>query len=70
MGNRAQEPEAKTQIETLFQSQGHYPTLSQLEENYIQFIYNKVNQHQGRAAQVLGVSRRTLYRKLRSCRTH
>jgi len=53
-----------------FNFQGQFPTLSELEGNYIQYIYQQMNRHQGRAAQILGVSRRTLYRKLRATGLH
>ena len=39
------------------------PTLAELSERYIHFISKKVNHHQGSAAKILGISRRTLYRK-------
>jgi transcriptional regulator with PAS, ATPase and Fis domain len=40
------------------------PTLVELSDRYIRYVYRKVNQHQGDAAKVLGLSRRTIYRKL------
>ena len=42
------------------------PTLAALTDRYIQFVSNRVNYHQGMAAKILGISRRTLYRKTTS----
>lgn len=47
-----------------FSSYGKLPTLSDLEDNYVRYVLNYVNLHQGKAAEILGVSRRTISRKL------
>lgn len=39
------------------------PTLEQLEKRYIQMILNKTGDKKEKAAQILGINRRTLYRK-------
>lgn len=44
---------------------GDFPTLSQLEERYIGVVLRKTAGRKDRAAQILGVNRRTLYRKER-----
>lgn len=41
------------------------PTLEQLEKRYIQLILNKTGDKKEKAAQILGINRRTLYRKER-----
>lgn len=40
-------------------------TVEELTNKYIHFILKKVNSHQGEASKILGLSRRTLYRKLK-----
>jgi DNA-binding NtrC family response regulator len=40
-------------------------TLSELEKEYITMIFDKTAQHRIKTAQILGIDRRTLYRKLR-----
>jgi len=42
--------------------------LDHLEREYILAVLEEVNGHQGRAAEVLGIDRRTLYRKLKRYR--
>jgi len=42
-----------------------FPTVSQLEERYIRVILDKTGGHKEKAAQILGINRRTLYRKER-----
>ncbi|RZA08597.1 MAG: sigma-54-dependent Fis family transcriptional regulator [Proteobacteria bacterium] len=42
-----------------------FPTIAQLEERYIRVILNKTGGHKEKAAQILGINRRTLYRKER-----
>lgn len=42
-----------------------FPTIAQLEERYIRLILDKVGGHKEKAAQILGINRRTLYRKER-----
>jgi DNA-binding protein Fis len=41
------------------------PTLEQLEDEYIHHVLEQVGHNQGKAAKVLGLSRRTVNRKLR-----
>ncbi len=53
---------AKSSIEKLFDGN---PTLEKLEEHYIKRIMSQVNFEKEKAAKILGVSRRTLYRKER-----
>lgn len=53
---------AKGTIEKLFDGS---PTLEKLEEAYIKRIMGQVNFQKDKAAKILGVSRRTLYRKER-----
>jgi transcriptional regulator with PAS, ATPase and Fis domain len=43
-------------------------TLDRLEKEYILSVLDKVHGHQGHAADVLGIDRRTLYRKLKQYR--
>ncbi len=47
-----------------FTSGAKLPTVSELTSAYVQYVVSKVNSHQGEAARILGLSRRTLYRKL------
>ncbi len=42
-----------------------YPTMEDLEKKYIQYILNKTGGRKEKAAQILGINRRTLYRKER-----
>lgn len=39
------------------------PTLDELERDYIRFVLEKTNGHKEKAAHILGINRRTLYRK-------
>jgi DNA-binding NtrC family response regulator len=41
------------------------PTLSQLEQKYIEWVLQKTGGRKDKAAQILGINRRTLYRKER-----
>jgi len=43
-------------------------SLNRLEREYILMVLDGESWHQGRAAEILGVNRRTLYRKLRQYR--
>ncbi|OFZ31078.1 MAG: hypothetical protein A2622_00295 [Bdellovibrionales bacterium RIFCSPHIGHO2_01_FULL_40_29] len=54
--------EAKNNVEQLHADR---PTLEKLEERYIKMILSEVNNSKEEASKVLGVSRRTLYRKER-----
>jgi two-component system response regulator HydG len=42
-----------------------YPTIEDLEKKYIQYILNKTGGKKEKASQILGINRRTLYRKER-----
>jgi transcriptional regulator with PAS, ATPase and Fis domain len=55
--------EAKQNIEQLH---GDRPTLEKLEERYIKLVLSEVGYKKDEAAKILGVSRRTLYRKERT----
>lgn len=44
---------------------GDFPTLEQLEKRYMQVILQKTGGRKDQAAQILGINRRTLYRKER-----
>lgn len=46
-------------------STGDFPTIAQLEEKYIQLVCEKMGSHKEKIAHVLGINRRTLYRKER-----
>ncbi|MCJ8346771.1 hypothetical protein MJH12_14615, partial [bacterium] len=52
---------AQSLQQNLFQGN---PKLEELEKDYIQKIYNEVNQCKDECAEILGISKRTLYRKL------
>lgn len=43
----------------------HLPTVSDLVEDYLDFVLNHVSQNQTEAARILGVSRRTINRKVK-----
>ncbi len=55
-------PEKMT--ETLIQAHEMLPTLAEIEKQYIDYVLEKVNGNKRRAAAILGVSRRTLYRHI------
>ncbi|HEU5210321.1 MAG TPA: helix-turn-helix domain-containing protein [Longimicrobiales bacterium] len=40
-------------------------SLARLEREYILIVLNEMGGHRGRTAEILGIDRRTLYRKLR-----
>ncbi|MEK6579391.1 MAG: sigma-54 dependent transcriptional regulator [Bdellovibrionota bacterium] len=44
---------------------GAFPTMNQLEEKYIRYVMEKTGGRKDKAAQILGINRRTLYRKER-----
>ena len=44
-------------------STSDFPTISQLEERYIRLILEKTGRRKDKASQILGINRRTLYRK-------
>ncbi len=54
-------------VETFFESNqsGTLPTLEEIEKRYFKFILDKTGGKKEKAAQILGVNRRTLYRKER-----
>lgn len=45
-------------------SDGELPPLEELERRYIELVLDRVDGNKRRAAQILGISRRTLYRRL------
>ncbi len=49
---------------SLMQRDERLPTLSEAEKHYIRHVLNKVGGNKRRAAAILGICRRTLYRKL------
>lgn len=55
--------DARETFERLFSDT---PTLDQIEERYIKMILNRMNNQKDKAAKVLGINRRTLYRKERA----
>ncbi len=42
-----------------------FPTLEELEKRYLQLVLEKTGGRKEKAAQILGINRRTLYRKER-----
>ncbi len=54
-------------VESFFESNnmGSLPTLEEIEKRYFKFILDKTGGRKEKAAQILGVNRRTLYRKER-----
>lgn len=59
------EPERETPDQFFRASTKDFPTIAQLEERYIRLILDKTGGHKEKAAQILGINRRTLYRKER-----
>jgi two-component system response regulator AtoC len=53
-------------LQGAFKANGHQPTLEELERDYIAAILRQTQGHQMRAAHILGIDRRTLYRKIRT----
>jgi DNA-binding NtrC family response regulator len=47
-----------------YQAFDRQPTLEQLEDDYIHFVLGSVGGNRGEAARILGIDRKTLYRKL------
>ena len=56
-------PESESPESLFAQSSEHLPTLEDFEKRYIHFVLNKVGGKKEKAAHILGVNRRTLYRK-------
>ena len=54
--------QAKQSIDNMYSGN---PTLEQIEERYIKLILGQTNNQKDKAAKVLGINRRTLYRKER-----
>jgi DNA-binding NtrC family response regulator len=44
--------------------EGDLPTLEQVESNYLQKVLSAVHGNKSRAAQIIGVDRKTLYRMI------
>ena len=53
----------------IFTAHGPLLSLAQVEQQYIDFVLKKVNGNKRRAASILGIGRRTLYRKLELAET-
>jgi len=58
-------PETQNAEEFFGESTGDFPTLTKLEERYIRLIMEKTGGRKDKASQILGINRRTLYRKER-----
>ncbi len=63
--NDIPEPETNTPDQFFRTATTDFPTLAQLEERYIRLVLDRMNGKKERAAQILGINRRTLYRKER-----
>ena len=48
----------------------HRPTLEELERDYIATVLQETQWHRMQTANILGIDRRTLYRKIRTCDLH
>jgi DNA-binding NtrC family response regulator len=48
------------------QASGRLPSLAQLEREHVERVLDSVDGHRGKAAQILGISERNLYRKLKA----
>lgn len=59
------DPDVGNAEQTFKSLSSDFPTLTQLEERYIRVVLNKTAGRKDKAAQILGVNRRTLYRKER-----
>ncbi len=61
----AEQPEAAPgTLNALVEEHGILPTLQEIEKQYIDFVLKKTDGNKRRAAAILGISRRTLYRHL------
>ena len=58
-------PDAATGEQFFTGATGDYPTVDQLEERYIRLVMEKTAGRKDKASQILGMNRRTLYRKLK-----
>ncbi|NDG84184.1 MAG: sigma-54-dependent Fis family transcriptional regulator [Proteobacteria bacterium] len=58
-------PEAQSADEFFGEATSDYPSLTKLEERYIRLIMEKTGGRKDKASQILGINRRTLYRKER-----
>lgn len=59
----------RLELQDFFSSaKSSYPTLEELEKKYIQFVLEETAGRKEKASQVLGINRRTLYRKEREYR--
>lgn len=64
-GSDLPDPDVGNADQTFKSSTSDFPTLTQLEERYIRLVLQKTAGRKDRAAQILGINRRTLYRKER-----
>jgi two-component system response regulator HydG len=58
-------PETVNADEFFSNAIGNFPTLEQLESRYIQVVLDKTAGRKDKASQILGINRRTLYRKVK-----
>ena len=58
-------PETQSPDEFFGEATSDYPSLTKLEERYIRLIMEKTGGRKDKASQILGINRRTLYRKER-----
>jgi DNA-binding NtrC family response regulator len=58
-----QEKFESTQIDGLVSLSDHLPTLAELEKQYMRIVIEKTGGKKDKAARILGINRRTLYRK-------
>jgi DNA-binding NtrC family response regulator len=61
---RAQRPDRPEDRISLWDREERMPTLEELERRYIHYVLDRVDGNKRRAASVLGIGRRTLYRRL------
>lgn len=58
-------PETQNPEQFFVTASSDFPTMEQLEKRYIELVLNKTGGRKDKAAQILGMNRRTLYRKER-----
>lgn len=63
--NEIPSPETASPDQFFSSATGDFPTLTQLEDRYIRVVLEKTGGRKDKAAQILGINRRTLYRKER-----